>query len=87
MSVPHESPLGPVKTRQKTDVRLPINLVKAVEELCDTMFIHKNVFYVFAASRLCIEMAPLLRGRKRKKLLDEMEKLFQTTLEGVRKAP
>jgi len=82
-----ESPLGPMKTRQKTDVRLPVPLVKAVEELCEHMCIHKNVFYVFAASRLCLEMAPLLKGRKRKKLIEELESIFQTTAAAVKKAP
>lgn len=84
---PGHSLLGPMCDRVKTDVRLPFALSHSVEELCAALGIPKNALFTLAASLLCVQLAPLLKpGVPRRKMLAELDALFQSVLAGARKS-
>lgn len=83
---PREAVLGPMSRRQKTDVRLPFDLSRRVEELSDALGVPKNAFFALAASLLCMQMAPLVvTGKKREILLREMKNLFEGVFDKIEK--
>jgi len=81
-----ESVLGPMERRTKTDMRLPYNLIKRVEEIAEALGVPKNAVFAIAASKLCIEMAPMLsKGKKRVRLVDEMEHLISQIVREIKR--
>lgn len=78
--------LGPMSERVKTDMRLPAQLVKVVEELCDLVGVKKNSFLVLALATYSATLTPLLRHpKKRAVVLRELRELFQKVIEEAEK--
>lgn len=78
--------LGDMKDRIKTDVRFPHQLVQRVEECCRATGVPKNAFYALGTAILVAMLSPLLPGQRRKTVLAQVEKLFQTVITEARKA-
>ena len=72
--------------RAKTDLRLPRLLIKAVEAVCYALGIPKNAFFALGAARLALKLAPLIPGRKRGRLVQDLEKIVLKTLDEAKKA-
>ena len=72
--------------RIKTDIRLPRQLVEHVETCCRAIGVPKNAFYAIGTAVLIVMLSPLLPGQRRKNVLDQIEKMFQTIISEARKA-
>lgn len=78
--------LGDVKSRVRTDIRIPKHLAERVDALCEVLGTPKNVFFVLAAIRFILELAPILPSWQKKSILwDEVEEIFQNLIKEVRK--
>lgn len=66
-----DSVLGPMTGREKTDVRVPKDLAKAVDKLAHDLGVPKNAFYVMGAALLTEQLLGVQGGtaaQKRKAL-------------------
>ena len=74
-----ESALGPIKTRIKTDIRLLPNVSKAIDTMCTTLGVNRNVLITLASARMCVEYSKMVTSpKKRRTLLRDMRKDFKT---------
>ena len=80
------SMLGAMGQRVKTDLRLPKLLIKQVESICYALGIPKNAFFTLGVAGLALQLAPLLPGRKRARLVQDMEKIVLKLLAEVKKS-
>ena len=80
-----QSVLGAMEKRKKTDLRLPIAVTTRMKELADAMGIPANAVYAAAAAQYVIAMSHLRGGTSRLRMIDEMEKLFQSIVRESRK--
>jgi hypothetical protein len=72
--------LGPLTSRKKVDLRLPIDLTQHFSELAKTMGVPVNALYAIAAAQYLVELSSLQPRTKRESLLDAMETMFQNAL-------
>lgn len=77
--------LGPMDERTKTDMRLPKELIEAIDRVCASVGVKKNAFFVLSAAYFCASLAPMLKHPKRGMVLREVEKLFQKVMDEARK--
>jgi phosphopantothenoylcysteine synthetase/decarboxylase len=72
--------------RVKTDMRLPRVLIQHVEEMAELVGLPKNAFFTVAAAMMATflsrQYAP---GKRRKKMLDDLEKEVQKVFREARK--
>jgi len=81
-----DSPLGPIKDRIKTDVRLPVKLSQRMDEVCALLGVNRNSFLTLAAARLCVDLSRMdPSAKKRRSLLREVRKLFNDIVDEVEK--
>lgn len=72
--------------RVKTDMRLPRVLIQHVEEMAPLVGLPKNAFFTVAAAKLAAELSrQYAPGRKRRKMLDDLEKTVQAIFKEARK--
>lgn len=73
--------------RVKTDMRLPRMLVQHVEEMAELVGIPKNAFFTIAAARLAVELSKRYApGKKREKMLRELELMVQKIFKAARES-
>lgn len=72
--------------RVKIDLRLPRSLIEQVETVCYALGIPKNAFFALGVAGLTAELAPLLPGPKRGRLVQDLERIVLNTLEAAKKA-
>ena len=73
--------------RVKTDMRLPRVLIKHVEEMAELVGIPKNAFFTVAAAQLATVLSKRYApGKKRRKMLDELEALMLKTFSDARES-
>jgi len=76
-----------MKERVKTDMRLPRLLIQHVEEIADLVGLPKNAFFTVAASMLAVQLSrQYAPGKKRAKLLADLEKEVQKIFKEAKKA-
>lgn len=84
--MPRESLLGDMSNRAHTDLRLPQLLVDRIEEVCYALGIPKNAFFVLGAATLALKLLPLLPGRKRARLVADLEEFVVKLIANVKQA-
>ncbi|OGO08164.1 MAG: hypothetical protein A2Y61_00330 [Chloroflexi bacterium RBG_13_60_13] len=83
---PKNSLLGDMSQRIPIYLRLPRLLVERVEEICYALGVPKNAFFAIGAATLALNLLPLMPGKKRPRLLADLEKFVQDILANARKA-
>lgn len=77
----------PMSERVKTDMRLPRMLIQHVEEMGDLIGLPKNAFFTIAAAMLATRMSKRYApGKKRRKMLADLEKLVARCFKEAREA-
>jgi hypothetical protein len=72
--------------RVKTDMRLPRRLVVLIEEASLQLGVPKNALMVIAAAKLVAELSKgVTPGKKRLKMLDELEEEVQKVFDDAKK--
>lgn len=73
--------------RIKTDVRMSPKVMKQVDEMAQQLGIPKNAFITVSVCRMLTEMAPFVKGhKKRSTLLSNVELVFQKVMGVAKKA-
>ena len=73
--------------RVKTDMRLPRVLIQHVEEMAELVGLPKNAFFTVAAAKLAAELSKQYApGKKRKTMLQDLEKEVQRIFREAKKA-
>lgn len=73
--------------RVKTDMRLPRALIRHVEEMAELVGLPKNAFFTIAAAQLAASLARgYVPGKKREKMLRELEREIQKIFRDAREA-
>lgn len=73
--------------RVKTDMRLPRILIQHVEEMAPLVGLPKNAFFTIAAAKMAVELSKRYApGRKRRSMLDSLEREIQKIFREARKS-
>ncbi len=76
-----ESSLGALADRVKTDVRVPEDLSKTIDDLSHKLGLTKNAFYVLGAIKLASEITSMAYDKRTtKRLLTSLQKQIETML-------
>ncbi len=82
-----DSVLGALADRVKTDVRVPEDLSKTIDELSHKLGVTKNAFYVLGAIKLASEVVGTAYGKNaQKKVLTELQKQIKSMLDTLEPA-
>jgi hypothetical protein len=71
--------------RTKTTLELPQDLTRAIGEVCQALGVPKNAFFAVASAMLVIKLLPMLPGRKRHDLLNQLDSLVQRVVMEAKK--
>lgn len=70
--------VDPMGERVKTDLRLPRMLVQHIEEMAELVGLPKNAFITIACAMLATQLSKRYApGKKRKKMLTDLEKMCE----------
>lgn len=73
--------------RVKTDMRLPRILIQHVEEMALLVGLPKNAFFTIAAAKMAVELSKRYApGRKRRSMLNSLEREVQRVFKEARQA-
>jgi len=81
--MPKATLLDGMGTRTKTDIRLPRMLLDSVEQVCYALGIPKNAYFAISVATMTLQLLPLLPGRKRKRLVQDLEKIVLKVIGGI----
>lgn len=72
---------GGVVERVKTDLRMPKFLIRRVGEVCAALGLGKNAFYSMAGAMLALKFIPLVAGKKRSRLVQDLKRFLLKAIE------
>ena len=78
---------GPLDERVKTDLRMPMRVLREVEDACHRLGMSKNTFFTLATVLLAVKVAPIISAKKKRAtLLRHLEEMFQKVMKDAKKA-
>lgn len=78
---------GPLDERVKTDLRMPMRVLREVDDLCHKLGMSKNTFFTMATVLLVVQLTPLLGGKKKRQtMIGDLEALFQKVMGDAKRA-